>query len=69
MNDDTFVALSPIGLKSAGCYRLRETWRIPPHWVTESYVNDKIFQHMSIIRTYLDVVAIIVYLPTLDRSY
>ena len=63
---DVFVALSPVRL---GAYHLRQKWRIHPNGVTESNLSDKIFRHMSIIGTHLNVVAISVYLPTLHRLY
>ena len=32
--------------------------KIPPHWITESYLNYDIFRHLSIIGTNVNVVAI-----------
>ena len=55
-NEDVFVALPRVRL---GAYRLRQKWRIPPHWITESNLSDNIFRHVGIIGTHLNVVVFI----------
>ena len=55
-----------LGCSQPGADRFRQKWRIPPHWETESYLNDEQFQHLCRIETHLNVAVMTVYLTTLD---
>ena len=58
------------GLQPAGCLSpMTEVEDSSTLDLTEFYLNDNIFWHLSITGTNVNVVAITVYLYTLDRSY
>jgi hypothetical protein len=50
-----------------GAYCLRQKW-IPPHWVTESYLNEYRYRHLCIIATHLNCIAITMYLHIGKRN-
>ena len=66
-NGDFFVTYSALACYVVIAYD--RSGGFPSHCIIESCLNDNTFRHLSKIGTNVNVVAISVHLPTLDRSY